>query len=135
MSLPPKDSGTKALRPAERAQAFCSRYGLGVPILLAPMAGSTPPGLSVAVTKAGAMGAMGALITEPAGIHAWVREFRAQSGGPFQLNTWVPDPKPVRNAEAEAKVRGFLEKWGPPAPLPTGDSSPPDFDAQCEAFL
>ncbi len=120
---------------AERAQAFCARFGMRVPILLAPMAGACPPSLSAAVARAGGMGAMGALITAPPGIHAWVREFRESGGGPFQLNTWVPDPKPVRNAEAETRVRSFLEQWGPPAPPSAGDSAPPDFDGQCEAFL
>jgi nitronate monooxygenase len=108
---------------------------LGLPILLAPMAGSCPPGLSAAVASAGGMGAMGALITAPAGIRAWVDEFRAKGGGPFQLNTWIPDPKPVRNSQAEANVRHFLEQWGPAVPPTAGDVGPPDFDGQCEAFL
>jgi len=124
-----------ALRPIDRSEAFCAKYGLRVPILLAPMAGSCPPGLSVAVAKAGGMGALGALITPPEGIRAWVHEFRSQNGGPLQLNTWIPDPKPARDPEAEAKVRSFLEKWGPGVPLSAGDTVLPDFDAQCEAFL
>jgi hypothetical protein len=36
-----------------RATAFCERYGLKVPILQAPMAGSCPPGLAAAVANAG----------------------------------------------------------------------------------
>jgi nitronate monooxygenase len=88
--------------PRERAAAFCATYGLQVPVLLAPMAGACPASLSIAVANAGGMGAMGALMTEPDGIRAWVEEFRTQSRGPFQLNTWVPDPPPVRDAEAEA---------------------------------
>jgi len=120
---------------SERAEAFCAQYGLEVPILLAPMAGACPPELSIAVANAGGMGAMGALMTAPDGIREWVREFRAKSRGPFQLNTWVPDPKPVRDSEAEERVRKFLEQWGPPVPPSAGDTVPPDFDAQCEAFL
>lgn len=120
--------------PAERARAFCAKFGLEIPVLLAPMAGACPPSLSVAVAKAGGMGAMGALMTERAGIQAWVREFRAASAGPFQLNTWIPDPAAARDAEAEAKLRAFLENWGPPVAASAGDAVPPDFDAQCEAF-
>jgi len=122
-------------RPRDRAAAFCDRYGLRLPILLAPMAGACPAGLSVAVAGAGGMGAMGALMTEPAGIRAWVDEFRAGTGGPFQLNTWVPDPPPARDAAAEARVRAFLAGWGPVVPATAGDAVPPDFGAQCEAFL
>ena len=81
-------------RPLERAAASCARYGLKVPILLAPMAGACPESLSIGVANAGGMGAMGALITPPHGIHPWMREFRSQSSGSFQLNTWVPDPEP-----------------------------------------
>lgn len=59
------------------------------------------------------MGAMGALLTPPDGIRAWVEEFRAQSQGGFQLNLWIPNPKAPRDLEAEAEVRKFLQAWGP----------------------
>jgi nitronate monooxygenase len=39
--------------------AFCQQYGLRIPILQAPMAGSCPVNLAVAVADAGGMGAMG----------------------------------------------------------------------------
>ena len=121
--------------PLSRALAFTAKYGLKLPILLAPMAGACPAGLSVAVANAGGMGAMGALMTAPEGIHAWAREFRAGSTGPFQLNVWIPDPKPLRDPAAESGVRAFLESWGPSVPASAGDAALPDFAAQCEAFL
>jgi nitronate monooxygenase len=122
-------------RVLDRALGFSRRYGLQLPILLAPMAGASPASLSIAVANAGGMGAMGALLTKPAGIHAWVQEFRSQSHGPFQLNVWIPDPKPARDPEAEETIRAFLRDWGPAVPASAGDSSLPDFDMQCEAFL
>lgn len=122
-------------RPQDRAAAFCTKYGLRLPILLAPMAGACPASLSIAVANAGAMGAMGALMTGPAGIRAWVDEFRSASSGPFQLNTWIPDPAPFRDAAAEARVRAFLAAWGPEVPASAGDAVPPDFREQCETFL
>ena len=123
------------MRPLDRAGTFCARYGLNVPILLAPMAGACPVSLSIAVANAGSMGAMGALITPPQGIRAWTQEFRANSRGPFQLNLWIPDPAPRRDPDAEARMRAFLASWGPAVPLEAGDAALPDFDAQCEAFL
>ena len=78
---------------------------------------------------------MGALMTQPAGIRAWVQEFRANSRGPCQLNLWIPDPPPERNPHDEERVRKFLEGWGPPVPESAGDTVLPDFDAQCETFL
>jgi nitronate monooxygenase len=102
---------------------------------MAPMAGACPASLAVAVANAGGMGAMGALVSKPAAIRAWVEEFRSATQGPFQLNTWIPDPKPMRNAEAEARVRNFLSAWGPKVTATAGDAQPLDVREQCEAFL
>jgi nitronate monooxygenase len=117
------------------SRSFCDRYGLKMPVLLAPMAGACPVSLSVAVANAGSMGAMGALRHTPDGIRDWVREFRANSSGPLQLNTWIPDPAPGRDAEAEARLRAFLAAWGPEVPASAGDAANQDFGEQCETFL
>lgn len=118
-----------------RAQAFCDRFGLRLPILLAPMAGACPPSLSIAVANAGGLGACGALLMQPAAIASWVAEVRGSSNGPFQLNLWIPDPPPMRDPVHEAAVRAFLRAWGPEVPAAAGDATPPDFAAQCEALL
>src|SRR5205823_5771804 len=112
--------------------AFCEKYGLKMPVLLAPMAGASPVGLSIAVANAGSMGALGALTHTPAAIRDWVREFRAKTAGPLQINTWIPDPPPVRNAAAEARLRAFLASWGPEVAASAGDATRPDFGEQCE---
>ncbi|HEX8281277.1 MAG TPA: nitronate monooxygenase, partial [Chthoniobacterales bacterium] len=121
--------------PLSRARAFCDRFGIRLPILLAPMAGACPPSLSVAVMRAGSMGACGALLFGPDQIKRWAADVRAASDGPFQINLWIPDPPPVRDREQEARVRQFLERWGPPVPVDAGDATPPDFDEQCRALL
>ena len=51
----------------QRAQEFCERFGLRVPILLAPMAGASAPSLSIAVADAGGLGACGAVLMKPDG--------------------------------------------------------------------
>jgi nitronate monooxygenase len=121
--------------PLSRAEQFCERFGLRVPILLAPMAGACPPSLSIAVAKAGGMGSAGALLMSAAAIAAWMQEFRSSSNGAVQLNLWIPDPPPKRDAAHEAKVREFLGRFGPPVAENAGDATPPDFAAQCEALL
>lgn len=121
--------------PIERADAFCRRFGLTVPIIQAPMAGACPPELAAAVASAGGMGGMGAVLTAPAGIGEWVAAFRSRSNGAFQINLWIPDPPPVRDAVLEDRQRAFLAAWGPPVPPAAADVSPPDFDAQCAALL
>jgi nitronate monooxygenase len=129
MSAPPAPS------PLDRAEAFCRRFGLRLPVLLAPMAGACPPALSAAVANAGGLGACGALLMQPAAILKWAGELRAASNGAFQLNLWIPDPPPRRDATHESAVRAFLAQWGPAVPPGAGDATPPDFAAQCDALL
>ena len=118
-----------------RAEAFCAAYDLRIPVLLAPIAGACPASLSIAVANAGGLGACGGLLMQPAVIKAWASEVRTSSNGGFQLNLWIPDPPPDRDAMAEAAVRAFLGAWGPEVPAEAADAKPPDFTAQCEAVL
>jgi nitronate monooxygenase len=118
----------------ERATAFCQRYGLEVPILMAPMAGACPVELAAAVAEGGGMGAMGALITPPDGIRDWAAAYRARSNRAFQVNLWIPQFG-ARDADVEGRVRAFLADWGPPVAEEAGGFRPPDFEAQCEAML
>ena len=76
----------------DRANSFCAKLGLKIPIMLAPMAGACPASLSISVANAGGMGAMGALLSPPADIRDWVAQFRSNSSGPFQLNVWTRIP-------------------------------------------
>ena len=43
----------------DRTKAFCARFNLRLPILLAPMAGVPAPALSVAIADAGGLGSFG----------------------------------------------------------------------------
>jgi nitronate monooxygenase len=119
----------------QRARTFCERFGLRVPILLAPMAGACPPSLSIAVADAGGLGACGALLMKPDEIITWADEVRGESNRRFQINLWIPDPPPKRDAAHETKLREFLAQWGPSVPAEAGDVSAHDFAAQCEALL
>jgi nitronate monooxygenase len=118
-----------------RADSFCKRFGLRMPIVLGPMAGTSPTSLSAAVANAGGMGACGALLMPPEEIARWAEELRALTSGPFQINLWIPDPAPHRDAIQEAAVRAFLSHWGPEVPATAGDRTPPDFAPQCDAVL
>ena len=121
--------------PRRRAAAFCDRFGIRVPILLAPMAGACPPSSSIAVMHAGGFGACAALLMQPKEIEDWAAEVRANVDGPFQINLWIPDPPPVRDRSHEARVREFLSRWGPPVPEDAGDIALPNFGEQCQALL
>jgi nitronate monooxygenase len=99
------------------------------------MAGVPAPELSIAVANAGGLGACGVVAMQAHEIVSWCEAFRKGSNGAFQLNTWIPDPPPVRDPDRERQVRTFLAQWGPPVPETAGDAPPPDFDAQCAAML
>jgi nitronate monooxygenase len=118
-----------------RAKSFRERWGLRLPILLAPLAGACPPSLSIAVANAGGLGACGALLMPPRAILDWAAEMRRGSAGPFQINLWVPDPSPTRDIAHEETVRQFLAGWGPEVPKGAGDAVPPDFAAQLDALI
>ena len=118
-----------------RIKSFQARFGLRIPILQAPMASACPPALAVAVANAGGLGGCGALQMRPDAIADWTREVRAGTNGSFQINLWIPDPPPVRDAAHEARVAEFLGQWGPTVPATAGDIALPDFAAQCEAVL
>jgi hypothetical protein len=119
--------------PRDRARAFCDQYGLGLPILLAPMAGACPVGLSIEVANAGGMGALGALVMTPSGIADWVREFAAHSNGPLSrmsvdpvmalviavaallaAGTLLPSPPSSRSGRVSPKPVATADRWDLP---------------------
>jgi nitronate monooxygenase len=124
-----------SLPPLVRARAFCDAFALRVPILMAPMAGACPASLAIAVANGGGLGGCGALLMKPESIRAWAADVRAQTNGAFQINLWIPDPPPKRDADHETRVREFLGQWGPAIPAEASDVTPIDFAAQCEAML
>ena len=119
----------------ENIRRFCARFNLRAPILLAPMAGVSPTSLSIAVMQAGGMGSCGALMMQPEAIRNWVRELRAQSSGPFNLNLWIPEAPPIRDAVNEKLLSNFLGQWGPALGPDAGNATLPDFSSQCAALL
>lgn len=120
---------------AARVDAFCRRFGLERPVLLAPMAGVPALALPVAVGEAGGMGAVGALLLDAPAIADWIGRYRAATSAPLQANLWVPDPAPLRDAAHEAALGRFLARHGPAPAASAGDSPLQDFGAQCEALL
>lgn len=125
----------KRISPLERAKRFASWLSIRVPIIMAPMSGACPPSLAISVANAGGLGGCGALLMQPDEIKNWSEEFRKGSAGEFQVNLWIPDPPPKRDAELEKQVRDFLVQWGPAVPPEAGDARLPDFEAQCDAIV
>lgn len=81
------------------------------------------------------MGACGALLMPPEEMNAWAAEIRAGTSGPFQMNLWIPDPPPLRDAAHESSVCEFLAQWGPAVEPETSEAVLPNFAAQCATLL
>lgn len=126
---------SKSAAAIDRVTAFCTQYELRIPILMAPMAGACPPALATAVGNAGGMGACGALLMQADDIEEWVSTVRSSTNGAFQLNTWIPDPDPVRDHAHEAAVRELLGDWGPEVPVEAAEAALVDFKEQCTAMI
>lgn len=118
-----------------RAEAFSARFGLRLPVLMAPMAGVPAVPLATAVAQEGGMAALGALLMDAAAIADWVARYRATTAGPLQINLWIPDPPPLRQAAHETRVAEFLSGFGPAVSPEAGNAQLQDFEAQCDALL
>ena len=122
------------MSPRTRLSKFCTKFGLQVPIIMGPMAGSSPPALAAEVANAGGMGGCGALLMDGPGIANWTALFRQRSSGAFQINTWIPDPKPTLHPADLDRVAALLAaqrvQMGAVA-----QSGLPDFNAQCDAII
>jgi len=85
------------------------RIGLALPIVQAPMAGVSTPGLAAAVSKAGALGSIGVGATDAAGARAMIADLRAHTDRPFNVNLFVHQA-PVRD---EAREAAWLDWMAP----------------------
>lgn len=113
-------------------------FGLEYPILQAPMAGGpTTPRLVAAVTNAGALGSLGAAYLPPEKLRERVREIRALTDGPFNVNLFLPTPfeaDPGGIERANALLAPYREELGLGDPG-TPSSFEEDFEGQLEVVL
>lgn len=124
----------KTLMPRSRARDFCERFGLRVPVLMGPMAGSSPPALAAAVASAGGLGACGATLMDAPAIAGWSAAFRACSDAPFQINIWIPGPKLPVEPAAVQRISALLAERGVDLG-PANEAVPPNFADQCAAIV
>jgi nitronate monooxygenase len=120
------------------ATAFSRRLGLGVPLIVAPMAGGpTSPQLVAATSAAGALGSFGFAYTQPEDMKrqaAWVRE---KTAAPFGINLFSSAlPAPIDAAAQRSAldaVAPLLAELGVPVPEPVRAPYAPDVEAQLAA--
>ena len=97
--------------PRSRAAGFCDRFGIRVPILLAPMAGACPPSSSIAVMRAGGFGACAALLMQPKEIEDWAAEVRANVDRPL----WAGQSAALARAEFASVITERVWSQAPDA--------------------
>jgi nitronate monooxygenase len=98
------------------------RIGIDLPIVQAPMAGVSTPGMAAAVSNAGGLGSIGIGAADPEAARGMIRAVRAGTGRPFNVNVFchapaVPDP--AREAAWVARLAPEFARFGatPPARL------------------
>lgn len=117
---------------------FVRRLGIDHPLLLAPMAGETAkPALAIAVSNAGALGALGAAYMTPQALRDAIRAIRAGTQRPFHINLFSPQPWTADHAKMAAyraelgQAHAALGLGAPDLP----NSYQESFEAQFEVVL
>ena len=98
------------------------QIGIELPIIQAPMAGTSTPAMAAAVTNAGALGSIGVAATNPAGARAIIEALKAQTSGPFNVNVFCHKPamaRPEREHDWLMALKPVFVRYGaePPATI------------------
>lgn len=101
---------------------FLQRLGIDLPIIQAPMAGTSTPALAAAVCGAGALGSIAVGATDSAGAAHMIAETRERTALSFNVNLFCHTPArtdPVREAAWIEALRPRFAAFGvePPASL------------------
>lgn len=107
---------------ATQPRTLLARLGITNPIILAPMAGTGTPALAAAVSNAGGLGSLGVGATDAEGARKAIRETRALTDKPFNINLFCHPPavaNPAREAQWLAYLAPSFAEFGatPPAAL------------------
>ncbi|PCE24750.1 NAD(P)H-dependent flavin oxidoreductase [Burkholderia ubonensis] len=95
------------------------RLGIRAPIIQAPMAGTSTPALAAAVSNAGGLGSLGLGATNTDGARKMIRDTRALTERPFNVNVFCHRP-----ATADAAVERAWLDWLAPV-FAQYDATPP----------
>ena len=110
-------------------------FGVDLPIIQAPMAGSTTPDMAIAVSNAGGLGSLPSALYSEAELRVALDTVRAGTTRPINLNFFchqVPADDPARQAAWRARLAPYYVEAGldPDMPLPAGGRAPFD-EAYC----
>lgn len=117
---------------------ICELFGIELPILQAPMAGSSGSELAIAVSEAGGLGALPCALLSAEQIRSELGIIRQRTSRPVNLNFFCheqPKPDAAREAAWRERLAPYYAELGlePDLPRPGGGRNP--FDAAACAIV
>ncbi|MDN2568412.1 nitronate monooxygenase [Aquibium sp. A9E412] len=113
-------------------------FGIALPVLQAPMAGSSGAALAIAVSQAGGLGALPCAMLSPQQIRDEVATIRAATDRPINLNFFchrTPEPDPEGETVWRRRLAPYYETFGIDADaVPAGAGRRP-FDDEAAALV
>lgn len=100
--------------------AFLRKLGITLPIIQAPMAGTSTPTMAAAVCNAGALGSIGVGAVDAVSAAKMINDLRAATNLPFNVNVFChrpPTPSPQRNAAWIACLAPEFHRFDAEPPL------------------
>ncbi|GFE75319.1 nitronate monooxygenase family protein [Novosphingobium sp. TCA1] len=108
---------------------FVARLGLSIPLIQAPMAGTSTPALAAEVCNAGALGSLALGAVGPEEARRQIADLRGQTDRPFNLNLFVHEAPRTDLAREQAWLDALA-----PAFAAFGASPPPALETIYQSF-
>jgi nitronate monooxygenase len=97
-----------------RNRRLLDLLGFEHPVLLAPMAGATNVDMVVRMNQAGGLGGLGAAGIKPDALRTMVRQIKAASNRPFQVNLFAAEseqwPEATMGPALQEKLKGYHDE-------------------------
>jgi nitronate monooxygenase len=127
--FPDVAGGNDMNRPTDN-RTLLRTLGIRTPIIQAPMAGVSTPALAAAVSNAGGLGSLGVGATNAEGAREMIRDTRALTDRPFNINLFCHQP-----ARADAAVERAWLDWLAPAFREQGATPPASLSEIYTSFV
>jgi len=129
----------RALASAPKS-TLLQRIGVDLPIIQAPMAGTSTPAMAAAVSNAGALGSIGVGAVDAAGARGMIEGLKALTNKPFNVNVFTHRPARADRERERAwlnALKPVFERFGAEPPMAIGEiyTSFVQDEAMLELFL
>ena len=110
-------------------ESIARLFGIELPVIQAPMAGSQGSALAIAVSNAGGLGSLPCAALTPDAMRAELKAITAGTSNPYNVNFFChqqPEPDPAREREWRALLTPYFAECGiDPDSLPAGPGRMP----------